>query len=82
MTEASFKALSTEDRWKLIKQNGEFIGNRQSGEHFISLFAVNGLFVEVWMPVGLNCMRYIEIQKSDAILQEYYNQISLKNLGK
>jgi hypothetical protein len=81
MNEKTFKTLSLQERLQLVRSSGEFIGNRQSGEHFVSLFAVEGLLIEVWMPVGLNCARYIEIQKSDAVLSDYYQKVSLKSLG-
>lgn len=81
MTETDFKKLPLNERLELLRQSGEFIGNRHSGEHFVSLFAVEGLLVEMWMPIGINSPRYVEVQKSDLVLKEYYQNVSLKALG-
>ncbi len=79
MDARAFGKLSLQKRYSILKQEGEFVGSRISGEHMVSLFTCNGFFVEVWKLTGLNQIRWIEVQDNKTVLQEYSDQVELIN---
>jgi hypothetical protein len=80
MDEGIFNRMSVEEKYSWLCQEGDFIGSRQSGGHFVSLFSAGGHYIEVWQRAGMNCVSWIEIQKSNLILQEYSKRVRLEGL--
>lgn len=79
MTEKEFRKLKLEERYHLLRTSGKYIGARRSEGHFVYLYGVEGMYVELYMRAGLNCVSYIELQKSKLILDEYVKQVNLPN---
>lgn len=73
-----FRVLSLEERYEILKKEGEHIGARLIGNHSVHLYAVSGFFVEMWILISFNQVQWIEIQKNQSILNEYINQIDIK----
>lgn len=73
-----FRTLSLKGRYDALKEQGEYIGVRQIGNHIIYLYAVCDFFVEIWIIFSINKVQWIEIQTNQAILNEYINAIDLK----
>lgn len=71
----SFKKLKKEKKYLLLKNHGNFIANRISHGYQCSLFAFSGMHVEIWRPLGLNYIHWIEIVESPIILEEYMENI-------
>lgn len=71
LTQSEFNKLSTEDRFNWLKEHAQFIANRKFGGHFVSLFTVDGLFIEMYKRIDIHTIDYIEIQKNTGILQSY-----------
>lgn len=77
-TRKDFRSLSVEDRYKLIKKEGEYIGARMNGAYRVHLFSYNLYFIEVWILISLNTIQWIEVQENQNILNEYVNDVELK----
>lgn len=77
MDAKAFSKLSLQRRYNLLKQEGEFVASRISGEHMVSLFTCQGLYVEVWKLTGLHQIRWIEVQSNEVVLEEYADQVDV-----
>lgn len=71
LTQKEFNALSKEQRLEWLKQYGTFLANRDSGLHVVSLFVVDGLFVELYKRRDTHTIDYIDIQKNAGIINSY-----------
>jgi hypothetical protein len=80
MDRKAFRKLTLQQRFNELQTDGEFIGSRKSFDHFVSLYAFHGFFVEVYFRVGLNCVSMIEVQDSKLILDEYAAGVSIKQI--
>ncbi|MDC1402881.1 hypothetical protein N8328_00575 [Crocinitomicaceae bacterium] len=80
MTISEFSSLSILKKLQLLKEKGEFVGNRQVPSYTVSLFAFSGFFAEVHILKNLNQVQWIEIQNNKQILAEYTNDIDLNEL--
>lgn len=72
-----FNKLSRENRYKLLKEKGEYVAARIYAGYNISLFTCEGLYVEVYQRLGLNFIDYIEALGSDDQLNPYLDQLDL-----
>lgn len=73
-----FTNMSLNKRYAIIKEQGEYVGVRQLGNHRVHLYAVSNFFVEMWILFCINEIRWIEIQRNQSILNEYAEHIDLK----
>lgn len=71
----SFRKLKKEKKYLLLKDHGEFIGNRISQGYQCSLFIFSGMYVEMWRPLGLTFIHWIEVIDSPVILEEYLENL-------
>jgi hypothetical protein len=71
MDETWFNKLSIEERYLLIKEEGEFIASRLSNGYNVHLFIVRKTYVEMWRTLTLHQIQWIEICKNNNILVEY-----------
>jgi hypothetical protein len=76
----SFQKLSLNERYKVLRSDGEYIGAIMQGAHRRYLFAFSGYYVEVWIIISLNQVHWIEIQESQSVIHEYAKDIDV--LGK
>lgn len=70
--------MTLRKRYKTLKEQGEYVGVRQLGDHRVHLYAVSSFFVEMWILFCINEVRWIEIQGNQSILNEYADSIDLK----
>ena len=75
-----FNKLSLLQRIKLVKENGAYIGARENMSHFIYLFALDSLYVEVFMLKNLNQIQWVELQHNKNIISEYVSKVNIQNL--
>ena len=75
MQERTFRKLSLQQRYQKLKQDGVYIASRISNGYNVHLFGLGGMYVEVWRPIGLNYIRWIEIQKNQKLLDEYLDNL-------
>lgn len=80
MTVNAFNKLPLHKRYALLKSEGEFIGSRLVNGFRVHLFTCSGHFVEMWILIGLDQVRWIEIQTNKKILHEYADRVDLRNL--
>lgn len=80
MNISEFNRLSIQKRLKLLQQEGELVGNRSIPSHHVYLYALDKVFVELYVIQSLNQIQWIEIQNNKQILAEYANNIDLKHL--
>ncbi len=78
MTTKEFNKLSINQRLHLLKKEGEFIGSRLSLGHRVHLFSCKGHFLEMWILIGIDQIRWIEIQTNSSILNLYIEKIDLR----
>jgi len=77
---AHFNKLTLIQRLKLVKENGIYIGARENINHFIYLFSLDALYVEVFMYKQLNQIQWIELQHNQNIISEYVQKVNIQNL--
>ncbi len=75
-----FNKLSLVERIKLVKENGTYIGARENMSHFIYLFTLNSIYVEVFILKNLNQIQWIELQHNKSIIAEYVSKVNINNL--
>lgn len=75
-----FNKLSLLQRIKLVKENGTYIGARENMSHFIYLFTLDSLYVEVFMLKNLNQIQWVELQHNKNIISEYVSKVNIQNL--
>lgn len=80
MTKKDFEALKLYSRLKLLSKEGEHIGMRMVGHQKVHLYAIDGLFVEVFVIPGSEQVQWAEVQTNHRILAEYSASIDLRKL--
>lgn len=64
----------------LLKENGNYIGARENMSHYIYLFTLDSLYVEVFMLKNLYQIQWIELQNNKNIISEYVSKVNIQNL--
>jgi hypothetical protein len=78
MDSYSFKKLSLQQRFSLLKDKGEFIASRPYESFSVHLFALEGHYVEMWQRVGLEYVEYIELILEKRKLDVWADAIDLE----
>lgn len=82
MTEKEFNKLKLQERYNLLKNKGEYIASRFFEGFNVHLFALEGMYVEMWMRTGLEQVVWIELMKNKDTLFFYTQHINpKKDLG-
>lgn len=77
MKKEVFTKLKLQQRYNLLKAEGEFIGSRDLPLHRAHLFVVAGLYVEMYIQKATNCIQWIEVQDNRDIQNEYLDDLDL-----
>lgn len=75
-----FNKLNLLQRMILLKENGNYIGARENMSHYIYLFTLDMLYVEVFMLKNLYQIQWIELQNNKNIISEYVSKVNIQNL--
>lgn len=75
-----FNKLNLLQRMILLKENGNYIGARENMSHYIYLFTLDSLYVEVFMLKNLYQIQWIELQNNKNIISEYVSKVNIQNL--
>lgn len=75
MREKAFRKLSLQQRFQRLKQDGIYVASRVSTGYNVHLFTLDGFYVEMWRPLGLGYIRWIEVQKNEKVLEEYLDHL-------
>ncbi|HXP49232.1 MAG TPA: hypothetical protein VN922_04715 [Bacteroidia bacterium] len=73
MSNREFIKLNLNERADLIWTNGEFVGSRDYYGYKVSLYVLEGLYVEVWYFVVSNKIEKIEPIEDEHSLELYLN---------
>ena len=76
--ETAFNLLTLKQKYAMLQSKGEFVTSRYHGSYHIHLFIIDENYVEVWKSAGLSYIHWIEIVKSQKILENYIDDIDLK----
>ena len=77
MNERDFNKLTREKRYLLLKEKGDYIAARMHAGYNVSLFACEGLYIEMWQRLGLEYIDYIEVVKTKDQLAPYIDKFKL-----
>ncbi|MCO5267936.1 MAG: hypothetical protein M9897_03460 [Brumimicrobium sp.] len=77
-TQSEFRKLTVDQKYQILKEQGDYIGGRVFGSHWVYLYALDGFFVEMWVIIAIEKIQWIEIQDNQTILNEYTREIDIK----
>jgi hypothetical protein len=82
MNATEFKKLALIQRYNLVKNDGIHIASREFGGYWVHLFSLESLFIEVWVLIGLNQIRWIETQENQHTIDLYIDKMDISTLFK
>ncbi|MBA3680988.1 MAG: hypothetical protein H0W73_07445 [Bacteroidetes bacterium] len=82
MTKEEFIKLTFEDKTEFLWKYAEIVSEKVYYECNITLFLLDGFYVEVFYNRILNEIVGIDIQESDQILYEYVKDLNLDEIVK
>jgi hypothetical protein len=80
MTPQEFKKSKHTVRYAWVKDHGIHLASREFNGYFVHLFAVNEFYVEVWILIGLDQIRWIELQENQNQIDLYVDKLHLGSL--
>lgn len=80
MTKNEFKKLSLASRYGVLKNEGIHIASREFGGYFVHLFGLYDFYAEVWVLIGLNQIRWIELQENQDSIDLYIDKMDISGL--
>lgn len=72
-----FRRLKLKKRYQLVSKEGKYLANRIHGGFSCRLYDLFGFYVEVWKPVGINIIQWIEIVNRDEIIDSYLENFEI-----
>ena len=82
MDKEEFIKLSFEDKTEFLWKYAEIVSEKVYYECNITLFLLDGFYIEVFYNRNLNEIVGIEIQENDQILYEYVKDLNLEEIVK
>jgi len=82
MVAAEFKKLALNKKYLEVKNDGIHIASREFGGYFVHLFSLYNFYVEVWVLIGLNQIRWIEVQENQDSIDLYIDKMDISALFK
>lgn len=80
MQKSIFYDLSLNTRAEYVWLYGSYVISRSFYNYTISLYAINGFFVEVWYLPNNNELRKVEIVEDEKILDLYLDNIDITEM--
>lgn len=77
LSKNEFNKLKLKQKYSLLKKEGEFIASRLFTGHNVHLFSLFGFYVEVYRPVGLEYIQWIEVVNSKKRLESYLGGLDI-----
>lgn len=78
MKKEDFIRLKLKKKYEVLKKGGKHLANRTHGGFLCALFDFNGYYVEVWKPVGINLIQWIEVVNRDEIIDSYLEHFKIE----
>lgn len=82
MTLTDFNSLSRTRQLAALRTGGTFLGNRLYQGYVVSLFQVEGFYVELWKRAGLNYVEFVEVVRDESRLEAYADTPEMKQFLK
>jgi len=77
-----FQQLKLAQKYKLVKNEGQFLASRFYESYHVHLYAIQNYYVEVWCRIGISQICWIEVVHNPDTIQSYVDGINvLKDLG-
>lgn len=80
MEKTDFRRLKLKQKYHCVQKEGKHLVNRTHGGFLCSLYRLSDYYVEVWKPIGINIIQWIEVVNSDEIVDSYLKDIDLGKL--
>lgn len=77
MTKETFRKLRLTERHDYLAKNSEYIGARHYNGYWVYLYDLHNFYVEVWVLIALEQVRWIEIQENQNQIDLYLEDIDL-----
>lgn len=77
MTPTEFRKLNLAGRYAAVKKDGIHLASREFNAYFVHLFSFHNLYVEVWVLIGINQIRWIEVQENQSQIDLYVEKFDL-----
>jgi hypothetical protein len=81
MTKGAFRNLTIFDKHAHLSKHAVHIGSRDFNGYWVYLYALHNFYVEVWVLIALEQVRWIEIQENQNQIDLYLKDIDLDDLG-
>ncbi|MEQ8624367.1 MAG: hypothetical protein RJQ00_05915 [Vicingaceae bacterium] len=78
MEKTEFRRLKLKQKYALLNKEGKYLAARTHGGFQCSLYDLNGYYVEVWKPIGINIIQWIEVVNRDEIIDSYLEHFKIK----
>lgn len=78
MKKEEFRRLKLKQKYVLLRKEGKHLANRTHGGFQCSLFDFHAYYVEVWKPLGINIIQWIEVVNRDEIIDSYLEHFKIK----
>jgi hypothetical protein len=82
MTTTEFKKLVLKNKYLELKKDGAHLASREFGGYWVHLFSIHNFYVEVWILIGLNQIRWIEVQENQETIDLYVDKMDISTLFK
>lgn len=77
MTKEDFRRLKLKARYQIVQEKGNYLAARTHGGFQIKLYDLFGYYVEVWKPMGINIIQWIEVVNRDEIIDSYLEDLEI-----
>lgn len=74
----NFRRLKLKAKYELLKKSGKLLANRTHGGFHCFLYSFSSFYVEVWKPIGINIIQWIEVVNSDEIIDSYLDGLDIE----
>lgn len=78
MKKEDFQKLKLQKKYEVLRKEGKHLANRNHASFLCSLFDFHGYYVEVWKPIGINIIQWIEVVNRDEIVDNYLNNFKIE----
>lgn len=82
MLAPEFRKLVLNKKYLEVKNEGIHLASREFGGYWVHLFSVHNFYVEVWVLIGLNQIRWIEVQENQDSINLYVDKVDISALFK
>ncbi len=79
MKKEDFRRLKLKQKYALLNKEGKYLAARNHAGFQCFLHDLNGFYVEVWKPFGINLIQWIEVVNRDEIIDSYLKHFKIND---